>query len=259
MKYEIVDIDIKPCDADKTYSDYIYKLDKTITLSGDIKRLNSFNLIGTKLVYTIPYNITIYTILDGCLHKTIEIKQGIYSEVDLRTLLTNNTGIILNPDDNRKFINADTSKLLSIRFAFNQDELISTMLGLDEVSTNISGDLITYNLPVDGRFPNIYNLSIFNHADLKFGFADSNNILTDLSNVQLIPITNKTMHSFEIDAINTPFNQYSNDTDNQSYCFSLPDDLFTIKYIRIRLSSTFNDLPIYNINTLKLRLCFEYN
>jgi hypothetical protein len=183
--------------------------------------------------------------------------QGIYNENELISMFTSNTGIMLDECcSNKKFKVVDISKLFSIRFDIKDDDLISTMLGLDQISTNISGNLITYNLPVNGKFPFNFNLTLFKNADIKFGFGDINTNIQDHSLVNLIPISNKTIFSFDMNSIF--WNSFSNDSDNQDFCFSLPDNLNSIKYIRIRISTSFQDQVIWNLNPLKLRLCIDY-
>lgn len=255
-KYKIIDLNIKACNQENTYADHIYEIDPII-FTNNYKRMNNFNIIGEKLVYSIPYNLTIHFIQDGSLLTSKLFNQGIYTENELITLFTTNTGLVLdNCCNNKKFKVADISKLFSIRFDIKDDDLISTMLGLDQISTNISGNLITYNLPVSGKFPYNYNLTLFKNADIKFGFADINTNIQDHSLVNLVPITNKTMYSFDMNS--NYWNSFSNDSENQEFCFSLPDNLNSIKYIRVRLSTTFEDQVIWNLNPLKLRLCIDY-
>ena len=218
--------------------------------------LLSFNFAGFKSCYTIPESLTFSTIRDGVLLKTITITRGVYTDEQLTLLICdsmgNTTGIEKNADQEGFLIASDTSKLLTIRFLTAQDSLITRLLGLASLSTNISGSYINYDLGITGEFPVEYNFTSTDNALIKFGFSSNQN--QNINDLQSIPLTILNPDVFEMNAL-TSYNSYSSSLVYNKFIGNITQS--TIYYIRIRIENFDDGLLVNNINNLAIIATFE--
>jgi hypothetical protein len=215
--------------------------------------LKSFNLVGSKLCYTIPYTLSFNTIVDGILKATVNIPQGVYTVQQLENIICDvSTGISVNVNSNTFLIAANTSKLLSIRFLTSIDSMITNLLGLSNASSNVSGIYTTYDLPITGMFPSEYNFGSTTNAIISFGF--SSNINQNPLDIQSIPLSIITPDVFELDA-NSDYNLTPQSLSYNGWIGNLSD--VVNYYVRIRIETLEQEVPIYNINDLNLFLTFE--
>lgn len=231
-------------------SDIIFTLPQPISFNGAAV-MRTFNIAGKKSTYTVSQNVVFNTIVDSSLFATITIPMGVYTEVQLEALICVSTGI--NKDISRPgfLIASDTTKLLSIRYLTSLDATITSLLGLDNLSTNQSGSYTTYNLPVDGRFPKTYNFTSTEFARIEFGF----NYLTpyNVNDLESIPITTSYEKFVELNT-SSPFNSNENELDTTFIC-NIP--LGGLTAFRLKMIDVDSELLVSNINRLFFTVVIE--
>ena len=215
--------------------------------------LKSFNLIGSKICYTIPFALSFNTIVDGVLKSTVNIPRGVYSVQQLTDLIcTSGTGIQINTNSNTFLIARDTTKLLSIRFLTSIDSFITNLLGLSNASSNVSGTFTTYDLPISGEFPSEFNFSSTTNAIVSFGF--SSNAQQNVQDIQSIPLSIITPDVLELDS-NSEYNLTPQSLTYNGWIGNISS--VAIYYVRIRIETLEQGIPIFNINDMNLFLTFE--
>ena len=218
-----------------------------------ISTIKSFNLVGDKLTYTIPRNLTFTTISNGVLVATIVIPRGIYTDAQLTSLICgSSTGIIKNTNIPGFLIAYNTSQLLSIRFTSDIDSIVSKLLGLSGLSTNQSGSYVTYDLPVSGQFPVEYNFTSTQNATISFGISSSQNV--NINDPISIPLSILNQDVFQLDS-NSPYNEYPQSLINNKFVGNI--NIPIAYYLRIRLENIDDEELINNVNNLFMFITFS--
>ena len=247
-----------PRDNGTSHSDIILPIIPTgATTAGllfnGISTIKSFNLVGDKLTYTIPRNLSFTTISNGVLVSTINISRGIYTDAQLTTLICGeSTGIIKNVNIPGFLIAFDTSKLLSIRFTSDIDAIVSKLLGLSGLSTNQSGSFITYDLPISGQFPVEYDFTSTQNAIVSFGISSSQTV--NINDPVSIPLSILNQDVFLLNA-NSTFNEYPASLINNKFVGNV--NVPIAYYIRIRIENLNDSELINNVNDLFIFMTFS--
>ena len=212
-------------------------------------KIKSINLIGNKLCYTIPSDLSFTTISNGIFLAQVDIPAGIYSQAQLVAIVcATGTGIIVNTSSPLFLIASNTANLLSVRFALQQEAYITNLLGLSGNSTQ-SGNFITYDLPISGKFPNTFDFLPPESCEIKLGFSTDPNL--NPVNLFAVPLTilNNTVLDLGSDA---PFNSLS----TADFVGNLPTT-GPFFWVRILLSNYKTNFPIANVNNLSMNITFE--
>jgi hypothetical protein len=193
------------------------------------------------------------TIVDGVLKATINLTRGVYTSDQLQNIICAvTTGISVNSASNTFLIARDTSKLLSIRFLTSIDSFVSNLLGLSNASSNVSGLYTTYDLPISGMFPSEFNFDSTTNAIVSFGFSSNPN--QNPLDVQSIPLSIITPDVLELEAT-SPYNLSPQSLTYNGWIGNISPAV--IYFVRIRIETLEQDMPIYNINDMNLFLTFE--
>lgn len=237
----------------KNNSDYIFTLEKPIVAPvNNTFILQNININGNRSCYTISKKIDFTVLVNGAIKSSISIEPKNWNSNDLIKIITgidlsagsitnqtSTTGINIKEGFNQ-LVADDVTKSLQLQFNSNDFKIIAALLGLPGAfdSTGIG----SYNVPSNGLFPGNFLTDLFSTSEIQLGFSAT-------VSSETIPISIKCRESFQIGlGRNEPIVLPSVGSMPLGY---LPNNLNTIKQIRVRLATSDYDLLprfLYNLS-----------